>query len=141
MPLGELYEELEEETYIKGLSRPLFNYVTPYGFNNINPHSPLGLGITDNSKSTLKTINDTFDQFWWEVEMGQRTVFVSDQMLKTLPDESGMPPRQIFDPNVNVYKAMRMNMDEEFVKDVTHDIRTEQYTTAINFYLEYWKWN
>ncbi len=133
VPLGELYEELEEETYIKGLSRPLFNYVTPYGFNNINPHSALGLGITDNSKDTLKQINDTYDQFWWEIKMGQRTVFVSDQMLKTLPDESGMPPKQIFDPDVNIYKAMRMNMDEEFVKDVTHDIRTEQYTTAINY--------
>lgn len=130
--LDEIYEGLQERTEIKGLSRPLFNYLKPSGFNNVSPHSPLGLGICDNAIPTLKSINDTYDQFAWELKMGQRTVFVSDQMLKTIPDESGRPPTQIFDPDVNVYKAMRMNMDEEFVKDVTHDIRTDQYITAIN---------
>ena len=135
-PLGELYEDLSEETVIQGLTRPLFSYLKPAGFNNINPHSPLGLGITDNSKSTLKQINDAYDQFWWEVKMGQRTVFISDYMLQSKPDEDGRPPRQVFDPDVNVYKAMRMNMDEEFVKDITHEIRTEQYTAAINQLLQ-----
>lgn len=132
VPLNEVYEDLQETTYISGLSRPLFNYVKPAGFNNINPHSPLGLGICDNSNHTLRKINDTYDQFYWEIKMGQRTVFVSDYMLKALPDENGMPPKQVFDPDVNIYKAMRMNMDEELVKDVTSDIRVEQYITAIN---------
>lgn len=132
IPLTELFKELRERTEIRGLSRPLFNYVTPEGFNNINPHSPLGLGINDNSKSTLSKINDTYDQFWWEIKMGQRTVFVSDQMLSTLPTEDGRPPQQVFDPDTNVYKSMRMSGDGEFVKDVTSDIRTEQYIAAIN---------
>ncbi|MTD30168.1 phage portal protein [Planomicrobium sp. YIM 101495] len=132
VPLSELYKDLPEVAEITKLSRPLFNYVTPFGFNNINPHSPLGLGITDNSKDTLKQINDTFDQFNWEIRMGQRTVFVSDQMLNLLPSENGMPPRQIFDPDTNVYKSMRMSSGDELIKDVTSDIRTEQYIAAIN---------
>ncbi|MEK4149991.1 phage portal protein [Robertmurraya sp. FSL W8-0741] len=132
VPLNEVYEGLEETTTIKGLSRPLFNYLKPAGFNNINPHSPLGLGIADNSVHTLQKINDTYDQFWWEIKMGQRTVFVSDRMLATLPDESGNPPIQVFDPDVNVYKSMRMGADEEVIKDVTRDIRTQQYIDAIN---------
>lgn len=130
--LEELYEGLESETRIKGLSRTQFNYLKPAGFNNINPHSPLGIGIVDNASSTLQKLNDTYDQFWWEIMMGQRTVFVSDKMLKTRYGEDGKPPTQVFDPQVNVYKAMRMGMDEEFVKDVTNDIRTDQYITAIN---------
>lgn len=132
VPLSDLYDGLQEETVIVGLTRPLFNYVTPSGFNNINPHSTLGLGIADNSKSTLRKINDTYDQFWWEIKMGQRTVFVSDFMLQTLPSENGMPPKQIFDPDTNVFKSMRMAQDEEMIKDVTSDIRTEQYISAIN---------
>lgn len=130
--LDEIYEGLQEVTYIRGLSRPLFNYLKPSGFNNISPHSPLGLGITDNAIPTMKKINDTYDQFWWEVKMGQRTVFVSDQMLNTLPDESGKPAKQIFDPNVNIYKSLHMGDGKEPVKDVTNDIRTEQYVSAIN---------
>lgn len=132
VPLSDLFEDLEEQSYIENLTRPLFNYLKPSGFNNVNPHSPLGLGITDNSKPTLKQINDTFDQFNWEIKMGQRTVFVSDFMLQTLPSEDGKPPKQIFDPDTNVYKSMRMAQDEEMVKDVTSDIRTEQYVAAIN---------
>lgn len=132
VPLAEAYEGLQEQTYISGLSRPLFNYLKPAGFNNICPHSPLGLGICDNSLSTLKKINDTYDQFWWEIKMGQRTVIVSDHLLQTLPDESGLPPRQVFDPDVNVFKAMRMDGEGEFIKDVTSDIRAEQYIKAIN---------
>lgn len=132
VPLNEVYEGLQERTTLRGLSRPLFNYLKPSGFNNINPHSPLGLGITDNSISTLKKINDTYDQFWWEIKMGQRTVFVNDQMLNVLPDESGNLPRQIFDPDVNVYKSTTMGDQGDAVKDVTSDIRTEQYIAAIN---------
>lgn len=132
VPLNELFEDLEEKADLHNLTRPNFNYVKPFGFNNLNPHSPLGLGITDNSKDMLKQINDTFDQFNWEIQMGQRTVFVSDQMLSLFPSEDGMPPKQVFDPNTNVFKSMRMSGEEEMVKDVTNDIRTEQYTAAIN---------
>lgn len=132
VPLSELYEDLIESVELKGLTRPIFNYLKPFGFNNINPHSPLGLGITDNSKDTLNRINDAIDQFHWEIRMGQRTVFVSDQMLSLVPDENGLPPIQIFDPDVNVFKAMKLATDDEFVKDVTNDIRTEQYVAAIN---------
>lgn len=130
--LSILYEDLQEETRLEGLSRPLFNYLKPYGFNNINPHSPLGLGIADNARSTLSQINDTNDQFAWEIKMGQRTVFISDHMLSTVYDETGKPPRQVFDADVNVYKSIYMGDDKEPVKDVTSDIRTGQYIAAIN---------
>src|SRR5690625_3744803 len=132
IPLNERYDGLQEETRIKGLSRPIFNYLKPKGFNNINPHSPLGLSLTDNSKPTLKKINDTYDEFWWEIKMGQRTVLVDDSVLNTLPSEDGFPPRQVFDPNINVFKSIRMAENKDPVKDVTTDIRTEQYSQAIN---------
>src|SRR5690625_2086488 len=64
--------------------------------------------------------------------MGQRTVFVDDSMLNTLPDEAGNMPKQVFDPDINVFKSMRMADGKEPVKDVTNDIRTEQYISAIN---------
>lgn len=130
--LDERYKGVSAQSVVRGLSRPLFNYVKPAGFNNLSPHSPLGLSITDNCKPVLKKINDTHDEFYWEIKMGQRTVFVDDRMLQTLPSEDGMPPKQVFDPNVNVYKSMRMHDTKNAVQDVTSDIRTDQFTSAIN---------
>ena len=68
--------------------------------------------------------------------MGQRRVFVSDTMLRAVPDERNRAPKQVFDPDVNVYKGIRMGIDEELVKDVTSDIRADQYITTINHALE-----
>src|SRR5690625_1469832 len=116
IPLSDRYEGLQEETRIKGLSRPIFNYLKPKGFNNINPHSPSGISIKDNEKPTLKKINDTYDEFYWEVKMGQRTVLVDDSVLSTLPSEDGMPPQQVFDPDINVFKSIRMAENKDPVK-------------------------
>lgn len=132
IPLNERYEGLEETTTFKNLTRPQFNYCRPSVFNNLSPHSPLGLSITDNAKPALKKINDTYDEFYWEIKMGQRTVFVDDSMLNTLPTEDGRPPKQVFDPDVNVFKSTRFRDGKDSVVDATSDIRADQYTSAIN---------
>ena len=134
VPLGYngVYEGIEPETTITGLSKPIFNYLKPSGFNNFSLDSPLGVGICDNATTTLKQINDTYDQFNWEIRMGQRSVIVSDHLLNYTFDEQGNRIGPVFDPDVNIYRPMRMDGDTDFVKDITHDIRTEQYIAAIN---------
>lgn len=138
VPLGykNQYKDLQETTTIKNLQKPLFNYLKPAGFNNFSLHSPLGLGICDNATNTIKQINDTFDQFHWEIKMGQRTVVVSDHLLDYVPDEQGNQLHPIFDPDVNIYRPMRMEDDREFVQDITRDLRTEQYISSINYFLK-----
>ncbi|MGK0551060.1 phage portal protein [Enterococcus faecalis] len=138
VPLGYngQYEGLKDKPTITGISKPIFNYLKPAGFNNFSLNSPLGIGICDNAVNTLKQINDTYDQFNWEIRMGQRTVIVSDHILDYRPDEQGNTLQPIFDPDVNVYRPMRMEQDNELIKDITRDIRTEQYTLAINQFLK-----
>ena len=38
VPLTDLYDDLEDETIIENLTRPLFNYVKPSGYNNLSTH-------------------------------------------------------------------------------------------------------
>nr|DAY95586.1 MAG TPA: portal protein [Caudoviricetes sp.] len=135
-PLGVLYGDLKETATLTKMASTLFSYLKPAGFNNISPYSPLGLGICDNCENTLRQINDTFDQFNWEIRMGQRTIAVSDHMLNYRLDEQGKGMEANFDPDVNIYKSLPTNQDTEFVKDLTRDIRTEQYTSAINQFLK-----
>ena len=139
VPLADRYDDLEEVTYYENFTKPIFNYCKPSGFNNLSPHSPLGLGIADNSRSVLKSINDTYDEFMWEIKMGQRTVFVNDEMLSAQGhaaiNDTYVEP--VFDPDVNVYKTVPFpNEAQEPVKDVTQPIRTQEYIEAINYEMQ-----
>lgn len=135
VPLSELYEDLNEETVFNNFSRPNFAYVSPFGFNNQSPQSPLGLGVADNAKQTLIQINDTYDQYHWEIKQGKRKIAVSDHFLKTRPDAQGRPV-QYFDDDTDIFQAIPGGMDDMVVKDLTMDIRSREYIESINMFIQ-----
>lgn len=134
--LSELYEDLEESVTIQGLSRPLFTYLKTPGMNNKDINSPLGLSVYDNAKTTIDFINRTFDEFAWEVRMGQRRVAVPEQTTKMTMDKNGdrMVLKKHFDPDQNVFVQIGSgDIDKTTgIVDLTTDIRSESYIQAIN---------
>lgn len=137
IPLSNLYEDLEEQTVITGLTRPLFSYVKPSGFNNINPYSPLGLGVCDNCKRTLERINRTYDEFDQEIRRGKRRIAVSEMLMKSRVDELNNNVKLFFDDDEDTFQIIPgANMDDYTIKDLTSDIRTQEYVSAINHHLK-----
>lgn len=138
VPLGELYPDMAETAQMESFSRPMFVYLKPAGFNNRNITSPLGLGICDNARNTLKQINDAFDQFNWEVQMGQRRVAVPDSMVDIVFDKDGAKqPRQVFDQNQNVFIPIAGGgPDDTKIQDLTTPIRSSDYISALNHFLK-----
>lgn len=136
VPLSMLYEDLEETVTLNGLTRPLFTYLKPPGMNNKDINSPLGLSIFDNAKTTMDFINTTYDEFMWEVKMGQRRVAVPTQMIKTEYDTNGekVTVKREFETGHNVYEQFDSgDMDKGIgITDLTTDIRSDDYIKAIN---------
>lgn len=136
VPLSMLYDDLEETVTLNGLTRPLFTYLKPPGMNNKDINSPLGLSIFDNAKTTMNFINTTYDEFMWEVKMGQRRVAVPTQMIKTEYDTSGekVTVKREFETGHNVYEQFDSgDMDKGIgITDLTTDIRSDDYIKAIN---------
>lgn len=135
VPLSTYYTDLEETSTMQNLSRPLFVYLRPQGFNNQDITSSLGMGICDNALATLKQINDTFDQFNWEIQMGQRHVAVPEDLTQMVIDERGgqLKRKQVFDTSQNVFVKVRGESEEGFkITDITSDIRSEAYIAAMN---------
>lgn len=130
----EAYKDIEPVAKLTKVTRPVFTYLKPQGFNNRNITSPLGIGVCDNALSTLKHINDTFDQFNWEIKMGQRRVAVPEDLTSLAIDERGKSqPKQVFDPNQNVFVKMRGDSEEGFkITDMTSGIRSQAYIEALN---------
>lgn len=132
--LSELYPDLEPVTVLKDLSRPLFTYLKTPGMNNKDINSPLGLSIFDNAKTTIDFINRTYDEFMWEVKMGQRRVLVPEQMtqLKAQDEQGNITFKRRFDVEQNVYMQIAAgNMDSGNITDLTTPIRSSDYISAI----------
>ncbi|MXQ49530.1 phage portal protein [Streptococcus pneumoniae] len=136
VPLSELYEDLEEVADLNGLSRPLFTYLKTPGMNNKDINSPLGLSIFDNAKTTIDFLNTTYDEFMWEVKMGQRRVAVPTQMIKTEYNQDGdkVTVKREFETGHNVYEQFDSgDMDKGIgITDLTTPIRSDDYIKAIN---------
>lgn len=132
--LSELYPDLEPVTVLKDLSRPLFTYLKTPGMNNKDINSPLGLSIFDNAKTTIDFINRTYDEFMWEVKMGQRRVIIPEQMtqLKVQDEQGDITFKRRFDVEQNVYMQIAAgNMDSGNIADLTTPIRSSDYISAI----------
>lgn len=132
--LSEFYPDLEPVTVLKDLSRPLFTYLKTPGMNNKDINSPLGLSIFDNAKTTIDFINRTYDEFMWEVKMGQRRVIVPEQMtqLKVQDADGTIHFKRRFDVEQNVYMQIAAgNMDSGAITDLTTPIRSSDYISAI----------
>lgn len=136
VPLSTLYEDLEETVNVNGLSRPLFTYLKTPGMNNKDINSPLGLSIFDNAKTTIDFLNETYDQFMWEVKMGQRRVAVPTQTIKTQYNQDGekVVVKREFDVGQNVYEQFDNGDSDKGVgiTDLTTPIRSDDYIKAIN---------
>lgn len=134
--LSELYEDLEEVVELNGLSRPLFTYLKTPGMNNKDINSPLGLSIFDNAKTTIDFLNTTYDEFMWEVKMGQRRVAVPSQMIKTEYNQDGdnVVVKREFEAGYNVYEQFDSgDIDKGIgITDLTTPIRSDDYIKAIN---------
>lgn len=135
-PLQELYPDLEESMTITDLTRPLFAYLKPAGFNNINPYSVLGLGVCDNCKHTLERINRTYDEFNQEIKRGKRRIAVSEMLLSGRVDKEKESVELYFDDDDDTFQIVPgANMEDMTIKDLSADIRTAEYTAAINHHL------
>lgn len=135
VPLNVIYEDLKDVVKVDNVTRPLFTYLKPPGMNNRDINSPLGLSIFDNAKTTIDFINTTYDEFMWEVKMGQRRVAVPSQTVKTEYDLNGdmITTRKEFDVGHNVYEQFDTGLDEGIkITDLTTPIRSDDYIKAIN---------
>ena len=133
--LQELYPDLEPVTVLKDLSPPLFTYLKTPGMNNKDINSPLGLSIFDNAKTTIDFINRTYDEFMWEIKMGQRRVIVPEQLtqLKVQDTQGNITFKHRFDVEQNVYMQVGAgNMDSGNIVDLTTPIRSSDYISAIS---------
>ncbi|MDK8252481.1 phage portal protein, partial [Enterococcus faecalis] len=87
------------------------------------------------AKTTIDFINRTYDEFMWEIKMGQRRVIVPEQLtqLKVQNKDGSITFKRRFDIDQNVYMQIATgNMDNGNIIDITTPIRSSDYISAIS---------
>lgn len=133
VPLKVLYENLEETTYIRNLTKPLFQYLKPNINNNKDLQSPLGIPIYANALDTLKTIDRVFDSFFNEFRLGKRRIIVPSSAVKTVVDPQTGIPHRYFDDDDEVYEAINYSdPNNQKIIDSTVGLRVDEHISALN---------
>ena len=133
------YAGLSPTTTINYLEKPLFAFYRNAGANNKNLVSPLGIGLCDNWFSTVDDINMVHDGFEWEVKTGYRRVSIPRSWVRRQQNMNGhqIPEDQqyFWDPNDAVFVPVNSKDDTSSFKDLSINIRNEQYEGAMDFFL------
>lgn len=132
VPLDTLFPDLEEETRIQNLTRPLFVYIKPNTANNIDLQNPLGVSIYANALDTLRALDTAFDSFEREFRLGKKRVLVPAYAIKTVIDPQTGQQHRYFDANDEVYEAFNLDQDKDGIKDISVELRVEEHISAIN---------
>lgn len=137
VPLDTLYPNLEEQVWIKDISRPIFAYFKPNTANNLDLYSPLGISIYANALDTLKSLDIAFDSFQREFILGKKRIMVPNSAIRTVIDPQTGIPLRYFDATDEVYEAMNFDDGAKQIQDISVELRVEEHTAAINALLNY----
>lgn len=97
--------------------------------------NPMGIAIFANALDILKKMDTEFDSYGNEFDLGRKRIFVAPEMLKNI---DGSPA---FDPEDSVFYKLPDNYadkgDQNLIKEINMDIRSEEHSKAINDDLNY----
>ncbi|XRJ96333.1 phage portal protein [Latilactobacillus sakei] len=128
VPLARIYDDIEENVIVEGLTAPLFSYFRCPGANNISLESPLGVGIVDNAKDVLDDINLLNDKNWTEIKLSGKRVIVPQAWLKH--DDTHKPYFDTFDESIQAFNIE--DTKDYKIQDNTLPFRTVQMKDAMD---------
>lgn len=131
--LSELYDNLEPVVSFNGVTKPLFVYFKPNESNNLDPTLPLGVSLYANSIDTLKSLDIAFDSYQREFRLGRKRIIVPPQAIRSVVDPSTGSEKRYFDTTDETFEAMNLgDMDANYIKDISFELRVEEHIDAIN---------
>lgn len=96
----ERWSQLQEETVIRGLKKPLFVYFKMPQANTVDTLSPLGVSVYARAVDLIDEADKQYNRLLWEFESGERALYVSDEAFK-----KGKDGKPIF-PDRRLYRSI-----------------------------------
>lgn len=127
------WANIQEETAIKYLKKPLFSYYKPPVANNIDLESPVGVSVYARAINLIKEADRQWGRIVWEYEASEKAVYVDE--LATKPSQS-KNKKQSFVVNKlkgRLYKTLNTGAEKsDFFEDYSPEIRDEALWRGLN---------
>lgn len=132
IPLSEvkIWRHLQPETYIRGLTKPLFAYYRIPGSNTIDDTSPLGMSIFANAITELKAIDVGISRKDDEIEDSRHMTFIGQTIKRSADNRNFKLPRFVQQLGIGIEDSGNSS-----IKEHVATLLTEQRLRDINFNL------
>lgn len=132
VPLTEVraWAHLQPDTYIKGLTKPLFAYFRIPGSNMIDDSSPLGMSIFANAITELKAVDIAISRKDDEIEDSKHMTFIGQTIKRSADNRHIKLPRFVQQLGIGLEDSGNSSIKEHVAK-----LLTEQRLQDINFNL------
>ena len=118
-------------TLYTGSNIKWFSWLKPMKANNVDINSPLGVSIYCDAIDNLKFIDNIFDGFNNEYQLGKKRIMVASEAVKM--DISSGSPQKVFDTNDVVYYNIPMGNDgKPIIQDINSELRSQAYIDGLN---------
>lgn len=139
VPFEEIYPDVECDEVIE-TKHPRFQVWKLPIANNFDTASPMGLSVLANHIDKFKAIDIKYDSFDHEFVSGKRRILIDRNAVKKkatgVDSNNNITYASYFDASDDVYVAIE-GMEDEPVKDINFDLRTQQHIESINAELNY----
>ena len=126
------WAELEPETTIENVSRPLFAYFRMPEANTIDTKSPLGVSGYSRAVSLIKDADMQYSRLLWEYEAGEMAVNIDRNAFNFMTDPARQDTKTIL-PNMQNRLYRKVDIDEgELFEPYAPSLRDAQYIQGLN---------
>lgn len=132
VPLSELFPDLQEQTDIDGLTKPLFVYFRPA----VAGDDMLGVSVFSGAIDTLEALDTVFDSLEREFILGKKRIIVPTSALKGEYGPDGKL-HKYFDTEDEVFQAFSADDKEELkIIDNSGELRVDEHIAALEQLLD-----
>lgn len=132
----EEWADIQEETKIINIEKPLFSYYKPPIANNIDDKSPLGVSVYSRATDLIKEADRQYGRIIWEYEASEKAIFVDELAIKPKNNNS----EKQFSINKlkdRLYRKLDTGLEKnDFFEDYSPDIRDEAFWRGLNKILQ-----
>lgn len=122
------WKDIQPSATVEDIERPLFAYFRYPLANNIDSNSPLGVSCYSRATDLIRTADEMWSNFIWELDSAQRALYVDELALKPYGEDG-----KVKLPNKRLYRVLDMGgAEDSLFKDWSPTIRQKDILESLD---------